>query len=112
MYYVLDTSGGICFGVFMVFCNCIIVLAMNKIVVFLLTLFLVHGWIWAQHPNYMNPQINGVNRLPARAFFVPYESEPEALKKGHSSREKSLNGTWKFHWSKNPQLRPEKFYEM
>jgi beta-galactosidase len=85
---------------------------MNKIVVFLLALFLVNGWTWAQQPNYMNPQINGKNRLPARAFFVPYASEQEALKKSNSSREKSLNGTWKFHWSKNPQLRPEEFYEM
>ncbi len=65
----------------------------------------------AQQPHYMNPQVNQINRLPARAHFVPYAHEKEALARRPSSREQSLAGIWKFHYAKNPSLRPVDFYQ-
>ena len=53
------------------------------------------------------------NKLPAHCSLVPYDSSVTALKGDIKSSiyYKSLNGNWKFHWTKNPDERPMKFYE-
>lgn len=43
------------------------------------------------------------NRLPARAYFLPYEGREAALK-GQSSRIESLSGTWQFRYVDNALL--------
>ncbi len=60
---------------------------------------------------YMDPQVNAINRLDAHAFYIPHQSEVDALKDGASSRIKSLDGTWKFNFAKNPASRPQDFYK-
>jgi beta-galactosidase len=55
-----------------------------------------------------------VNRQPSRATVVKYPSA-ELAKQGGRDRERSpwyysLNGTWKFHCSENPAVRPADFY--
>ena len=60
-----------------------------------------------------NPAVTEINKLPARSSFFPYQVEKD-LKNGDYSNAMnfmSLNGTWKFNWSENPDKRPEKFYE-
>ncbi len=60
-----------------------------------------------------NPAVTEINKLPARSSFFPYQVEKD-LKNGDYSNAMnfmSLNGTWKFNWSENPDTRPEKFYE-
>ncbi|MEG1794226.1 MAG: glycoside hydrolase family 2 TIM barrel-domain containing protein [Rikenellaceae bacterium] len=59
-----------------------------------------------------NPFINSVNELPVRAYFVPYQSETNALAKGKTERVESLDGVWKFNYVKTPEARPVNFYEM
>lgn len=51
-----------------------------------------------------NPDIFQLNRLPAHAIAIPHTSENSALtfQEKSSSYFKSLNGTWKFHFSPRP----------
>ena len=66
----------------------------------------------AQPKEWENPVVNSINREAMRAHFVPYSSEKAALNKDIAGkRTHSLNGTWKFHFSKNPGSRPESFYK-
>jgi beta-galactosidase len=63
-------------------------------------------------PDWENPHVFGINKEPARATFTPFSDESSALRSGHdSSWVESLNGTWKFHWVKEPDLRPVDFYK-
>ena len=55
-----------------------------------------------------DPSVNAVNRLPARAFSVPCETEQLALAvaqgradKSASRWIKSLNGVWDFKWKRS-----------
>lgn len=66
----------------------------------------------AQAREWEDPSVNQLNRESMHAHFVPYASEKGALDKDISQiRRYSLNGTWKFHFSKNPASRPASFYE-
>ncbi|HME53121.1 MAG TPA: glycoside hydrolase family 2 TIM barrel-domain containing protein [Candidatus Lokiarchaeia archaeon] len=65
--------------------------------------------------------IVGINKSPARCILIPYESMEEALAKHEPGEHaanyktpyyKSLNGKWKFTWSKNPASRPADFFEV
>lgn len=60
-----------------------------------------------------NPQVSGINRLPAKATSVSYASIEVAKKaeRSASSRYKSLNGDWKFSWAPTPDKAPEDFYQ-
>ena len=60
-----------------------------------------------------NPSVVEINKLPARASFFAYESSDLAAtnKVESSANYKSLNGTWKFKWNKNPEERPIDFYK-
>ncbi len=59
--------------------------------------------------DWENPDVVAINKLPARASFHSH-STAEAALKGETDHI-SLNGLWKFHWSKNPFVRPENFYK-
>jgi beta-galactosidase len=78
-------------------------------------LLLTTGNLSAQlHPHvreYENPQINGINRMPARATSVSYGIKDEAIKaqRSASSRYKSLNGEWDFFFSPTAEGAPEGF---
>ena len=59
-----------------------------------------------------NPAIQEINRMPMRSNYFPYENETLA-KTGdtaHSGRYLSLNGLWRFHWVKKPELLQKDFY--
>nr|WP_240489105.1 glycoside hydrolase family 2 TIM barrel-domain containing protein [Cohnella thermotolerans] len=61
-----------------------------------------------------NPDIFQLNRLPAHATMIAYDSLEEALKRDFeaSSHYMSLNGKWKFAWAENPEKRFRRFYEL
>lgn len=66
----------------------------------------------AQPKEWEDQRVNQINREPIHAHFVPYSSERGALQKDASKEQRySLNGTWKFHYAKNPASRPVTFYE-
>ena len=63
-------------------------------------------------PDWENPHVFGINKEPGRATFTPFPDESTALGEDHNSPwVQSLNGTWKFHWVKKPDLRPVDFYK-
>ncbi|MFD7920932.1 glycoside hydrolase family 2 TIM barrel-domain containing protein [Streptomyces sp. NPDC059740] len=58
------------------------------------------------------PQVFQVNREAARARLVPFADRTAARSAdpADSPYFRSLNGTWRFHWSKNPDERPVGFH--
>lgn len=64
-------------------------------------------------PDWENLSVLEINREPARAEFIPFATEPQAL---NGERERSpyfisLNGNWKFNWVATPEERPVDFYK-
>ena len=54
------------------------------------------------------PELTGLNRLPARATLVPYPNETTAINGNRlgSTRVRVLNGDWQFKLYKNPEAVP------
>lgn len=77
----------------------------------------------AENEPWQNPQVNEMNREPMHAYFTPYTNEANALKQHAlpaevrfdvnpaTERRISLDGTWKFLFSKNNELCPKDFYK-
>lgn len=74
-----------------------------------------------RRPEWEDPRVNAINREPAHATLVPYADEasarrgalayaPNAPRAPVSAFVRSLNGRWKFHWVREPSLRPVEFY--
>ncbi len=61
-------------------------------------------------PAWENPQIDGKNRLSARATLHPFPSPERALDGNDSPWKKSLNGRWKFDYAPNPPSAPDDFF--
>ncbi len=59
-----------------------------------------------------NPAVLALNKEMPRAWFFSYKTKDEARKvlPENSSYWKSLNGKWKFHFSKSPDSRPAEFF--
>ena len=61
------------------------------------------GWAQAAH-DWENPAVLGINKLP-------YHATLQLPSKWDDCKEiVSLDGQWKFHWSKDPDSRPADFY--
>lgn len=56
-----------------------------------------------------DPEVFRAGKLPAHSDHVFYRSVEE-MEAGEHSLEQSLNGTWKFRYSKNAMERPADFY--
>lgn len=83
---------------------------------FIATLFLAAAFNFAanaQPAEWENPKINGINKEPARASFMGYDTEKAAIADDYSKSPwfQSLNGTWKFNWVAQPESRPVDFYK-
>lgn len=64
--------------------------------------------------NYLqNPNLFNINKIEPHVNVVPFQDVKTALANSfqESKYYKSLNGTWKFNWVRNPNSRPKKFYE-
>lgn len=86
---------------------------MRHIYVATVCALLFSSGLYAQQlKEWEDPYRNEINREPMHAHFVPYSSEHGALQKNPATEQRySLNGTWKFHYAKNPSSRPASFYE-
>ena len=53
--------------------------------------------------EWLDPEVNQVNRMPMHTYYFAYESEELAMKgdKWLSENIMSLNGIWKFNWVKD-----------
>ena len=63
--------------------------------------------IWENH------QVDGINRMPARAHFLTFPDREKALLRSnrYTHAFKNLNGVWKFMFLDAPEYSPEGFYE-
>ncbi len=61
-----------------------------------------------EQENHFNHTIFEENKLPPRATFFGFESDSLSAREA-SKRFLSLNGDWKFHFTKDPKLRPTTF---
>lgn len=69
---------------------------------------------FAQNNEWRDPNVNEINRAPMHANYFAYKNENSALKGCKESSENfmTLNGTWKFNWVKNADMRPTDFYKV
>lgn len=60
-----------------------------------------------------NPKVFQVNREPTHVTCMPFNDVDSAMndEREQSPNYFSLNGDWKFKWSKNPSQRPANFYK-
>lgn len=77
----------------------------------------------AEGKPWQNPAVNQIDREPMHAHFIPYTSEQNAIAQQALPAEKrfepnekrerriSLDGTWKFLYSVNPQESPSDFFK-
>lgn len=71
------------------------------------------SYLFPTLPDWENPQVVGINKLPAHAPLIPYPNEASALA---GRREESpyfllLNGQWQFHLAANPYAAPDGFFQ-
>lgn len=59
----------------------------------------------AQQHDWENQYVLQKNRMPARAAFMPYLN-------GNGDMQMSLDGEWKFNWTKTPDEQPADFYSL
>lgn len=64
--------------------------------------------------EWLDPEVNAVNRAPMHANYFAYESADAAMKgeKAKSANYMTLNGTWKFFWVPNADQRPTDFWKV
>ena len=89
---------------------------MNKKIIHLFLPILLILISCEKHGKYEweNPSIFSINKLPPKAHFVAYETEKLAQINNplESKNYISLNGQWKFKFSKTIKDRPDDFFEM
>ena len=78
------------------------------------TLALLAGGAFAA-PEWEDPAVNSINRLPARTYSMPLSEESDALTAALEPAtpwKKLLNGDWKISWAGNPELRVKDFWKV
>ncbi|BDD09981.1 beta-galactosidase [Fulvitalea axinellae] len=67
----------------------------------------------AQDNEWENPKVFGYGKTKPHATFFAYSSEKlaELGSKDYAENFRTLNGTWKFNFVKNPDHRPKDFYK-
>jgi beta-galactosidase len=63
--------------------------------------------------DWENPAVSEINREAPRAYFIPFASADQAIETDiwKSPFIQSLNGTWQFHLSHTPYVRPFYFFK-
>ena len=79
-----------------------------KLNVFVCGLSLLGTVAFAQKNEWQDPNVNEVNRAPMHTHYFAYEDEARES----SSNYMTLNGTWKFFWVKNADMRPTDFHQV
>ncbi len=65
-----------------------------------------------EQTEWLDPQVNAVNRAPMHTDYFAYPDAAEAAAgcRESSSNYMSVNGLWKFNWVKDADMRPTDFY--
>ena len=66
-----------------------------------------------QQPEWQSQYAVGLNKLAPHTYVWPYQTVSDIRNGDYESSPyyMSLNGSWKFHWVKNPDNRPKDFYK-
>ena len=78
---------------------------LRKVISIALMMFCTMMTVQAQSHDWENPAVLGINKLPYHAT-LQLPSKQKACKEILS-----LDGQWRFHWSRNPEERPVLFYQ-
>jgi len=87
---------------------------MKKLIISSFLLFsLISAFAQYNKNDWENVEVLSINREEARADFIPFANEQQAL---NGDKSKSpwfilLNGNWKFNWVSHPDNRPVDFYK-
>ena len=91
---------------------------LTTITAFIITLFLFKSLCGIAQSDsikhdWEDPNVIGMNKEKPHSSLFSFSERKTALEnnKKESARYKSLNGTWKFYWVRQPKLKPEKFYK-
>ena len=66
------------------------------------------------YPEWQSQYTTGLNKVEPHAYVLPYSSVEKLQQPGgyeQSAYYMTLNGKWKFHWTKNPDKRPKDFFQ-
>lgn len=77
---------------------------MQKLIIISILLVLLHPVGAQAIPDWENPAVIGINKETYHTTLTLPSQKKE------SDQIITLDGMWKFHWSKNPSVRPEDFY--
>ena len=79
---------------------------MTRTHILILLSFFTTYLTWAQeHHDWEDQSVLQIHREPARASFFAYKEKP-------GDCQRSLDGMWKFNWTKTPNEQPNEFYRM
>lgn len=73
---------------------------------FIILAFALAITVQAQTHDWENPAVLGINKLPYHATLQLPSKQKEC------QEIISLDGQWKFHWSKDPDSRPADFFRV
>lgn len=87
---------------------------MKKISIFAFFIVCIMGVQSQSFQEWLDPNINEINRAPMHTNYFSYENENVAktFDKNQSGNFISLNGKWKFNWVRNADERPLKFQDL
>lgn len=83
----------------------------------LLVLVLLFSGILPTHaqeqPEWQSQYAIGKNKIKPHSYIWPYDNDLAITNRDHESSKyyKSLNGQWKFNWTRDPDKRPKAFYQ-
>ena len=86
---------------------------MMKSAIILIQSFLCVTGVMASEDDWQNQHVLHINTVAPHSTMVVYEDNVNAAKMEpeRSSRQRLLNGDWKFHWVADPADRPVRFYQ-
>ena len=79
-----------------------------------LLLLFIQSVVLSEVPDWENCAVIAINKEPAHCTLMPFDTINQANTGNihQSAYYHSLNGNWKFHWSKDPDSRPVDFYKI
>ena len=87
----------------------------SRISIIIILLLLTNSTAWSQAnfpADLENPKVFGINKEEAHVSFIPF-LDPLQVRESNPQKSpfyKSLNGSWKFKWVRDPAKRPIDFF--
>ena len=86
---------------------------MRNTLLYFLAALVIFPVMAQQQPEWQSQYAVGLNKLAPHTYVWPYQTVSDIRNGDYESSPyyMSLNGSWKFHWVKNPDNRPKDFYK-